>query len=162
MLQSQAAKAQGNSMVVRGRITLAQPAPALDLVRDGAVVQLVSHDARVLYRVAVPGGAFDAAAARGWTTVSAGRAWRYRDAHGSAGGIRAIAVQVRTPRHRPAFVRVVMRARNGSYTVVTADEPLRLQVLLGADPAVCGEVQFGPPGRPTCRIDGSGRALRCG
>jgi hypothetical protein len=153
-----AAKGQGGSLVVRGHMTLAQAVPALDLVHDGVTVQLVSHDGSVLYRVDVPGSAFDGT--KGWSQSASGRLWRYRDPQGSTGGVRVVTVAI--PRRHPELVRFTVRAKDGSLTIAPSDQPLGLQMLLGTTPGVCAEMQFGPPGRPACHIRASGRALRCG
>ncbi len=147
-----------DKLVFKGQMTLPFPfSPALDPVSRGARV-LLEGTAGTLLDVTILSGAYDPATHTGWQANAAGTAWTYKSRTGVL-GIRK--VQVKTVPAQPGLVRFAVGGKNGSYSVVPSDLPLRATMVLDGLSGECGEADFIAP-MPTCAFDATGNTLRCG
>ena len=133
----------------------------LDPQTDGARVLIKNEAGVTRIDVTLPGGAYGGSGTRGWTLNSKGTKWTYQDKTGTPNnGITKLTFEDRNK--APNQVKVAVTGKNGTYPVVSGDEPLAATVVLGNQAASaageCTETTFGPG---TCSFNGSGSKLVC-
>jgi cysteine-rich repeat protein len=144
----------GQRVKVRGELVV-PASPPIDPVANGMRFVVTDGTGAVLLDITVPGGAYDPATHRGWTTNGSGVVYNYLDKEGSAGGIRRVLVKQRVP----GSLRVVAFGQDGEFGLPASDAA---NIAIVADPpngdTQCAEVHLG---KDRCRFRNQGGKLLC-
>ena len=135
---------------------------ALDLSIDGARVVIMSAGGTTKVDVTLDGGTFGGRGTRGWKVNINGTKWTYQDKTGTPkNGITKMVIQDRSKK-APNQVKLTVTGKNGTYPIVSGDEPIKATVVLGGQAASmagqCGETALAPA---DCKFNGSGSKLSC-
>jgi hypothetical protein len=142
-----------DKLQVRGELTLPVTSgfAMLDPSVDGARLVIAAADGQVRVDAQLPTGL-------AWRKNGAGTAWRYTDKAGTAAGI--IKMQIKDLGANR--VSVLLKGRDGTYPVVTGDEPPTAVVVFGALASAiageCGETGFAAQ---DCGFTAAQNALTC-
>ena len=134
----------------------------LDPSINGAQVVVTSAGGTTKVDVTLDAGAFGGKGTRGWKVNSNGTKWTYQDKTGTPkNGITKMVIQDRSKKTANQ-VKVTVTGKNGTYPIVSGDEPIKATVVLGGQAASmagrCGETTFAPA---DCSFNGSGNKLSC-
>jgi N-acetylneuraminic acid mutarotase len=127
-------------MTFRGSFTLPGSASFETLApgTDGARILVASMTGAIRIDVALPGG-------EAWARSGSGKAWKYADGTGSAGGIEKMQIRDRGGKS-PNRVQVKLKGVGGDYTIGPSDMAIKVTVILGdaqaAAAGACGETAF--------------------
>lgn len=135
---------------------------AVNPLARGARILVLNHNGAVEIDQALPGGAYDDSALRGWKTNAKRNVWQYVDKSASPlSGITSFKVTDKS-KTSPGQVRVSLTSKKASYSVDAGDEPLEVLVVLGdqtdAIAGYCGESDFRAA---DCTFNGAETSLTC-
>ncbi len=140
---------------------------SLDPLTDGARIAIKAQNGASRVDVTIPGGAYDGTS--GWRVNGSATKYSYRDKTkpGAHNGISKLTIQDRRKK-APNQVKIKGKGKgkgkgkDGSYPIISGDEPIRATVVLGDSNASvageCGETAFGPQ---DCMFNGKGDKLTC-
>jgi len=135
----------------------------LDPLARGARLVITTAQGGALLDGALPPGAYSGDGTRGWRTNAKTTVWQYLDKT-SAPLFGILALKAKDAGHGMAGgrVRVLVKGRNGTYSVAAGNEPLQATVVLGdqsdAIAGRCGESAYGAG---DCAFNHAQNALTC-
>lgn len=152
-------------MVLKGDFRLGSSTSFAQLnpLAEGARIMLRAADGSLLADIDVPGGSFAGGqGSRGWKLGHSPNVWKYVDktsAH--VRGITKIVVKDQG-KQSARLVRLTVKGRQGNYSVVASDAPVKASIVLGdqtaAEVGECGETAFRTQ---DCVFNLGGRILLC-
>lgn len=154
--------AGNDGLVIKGEFISAAAFSSLDPQTNGARVVVVNTSGGTEVDVTLPSGAFTPGGT-GWKSGgSPVKVWKFLDKSGSpSNGIIKMVIKDRSSK-APNQVKVIVKGKNGTYPVVSGDEPVQAIVALGgqasSDAGECGETAFVGA---DCAYNGAGNKLTC-
>lgn len=140
-----------DTLLVKVQLTV-PTSPTIDPLTNGVRIRVQDDAGGTVLDASLPGGAYDDTLRTGWKVNGSGTSWSYRSCAGRF-GIDKLTFKT-TPR-KPGLVKLVAKAKKGSYTV----GPLPLTLSVVVDPAgQCGSQDFATG---DCAANGSGSTVHC-
>ena len=154
----------GNDMArLTGNFSSATDFSSLDPQTNGARVLVKNQAGSPAVDVTLATGPYGGSGTRGWTKNARGTRWTFLDTTGAPNNGIYKMVIIDLSAKTPKQLRVIVKGKNGTYPIVSGDEPVQATVVLGGQASAaageCGESDFvsndctfnGPQNKLTCK-----------
>jgi len=155
--------AGNDGLVIKGEFISGTTFASINPSVDGARVVMLDQAGGTIFDVALPSGLYGGVGTAGWKAGGTPvKRWTYLDKTSTPPNDIFKVVLVDRNAKAPNQVKAIVKGKNGTFPVVSGDEPVKAIVVMGGQPSSdageCGETAFTSM---QCGYNGAGNKLTC-